>query len=385
MARAMDGRSGRANRSAQLALLAGSSLVSLVLLEVLVRLFVPPPGLIPFGIVETRELMKPDPVRGYRYASGYSRRIVTENYTIDFETNSFGLRDVEPESVAADRVPILVVGDSYTQGHGVEAFEAWPKQIEARRPGLHLWNAGVSGYGLEQMRRTAEQLRERLNPRALLVGVYGHGYSRVRDPYVVVEGNAGIMRRSVAGGLVVTEDGYLLPVFGRPGLKPAGLWVDQHFQVLGHLLHLALGPRLLGQRAALPDAVTHIEDLAKDMQPMLDELVALDAEAHAWGIPMAVLLIGPVQADGSIAPIQRQYDEIIVSFARAHRLCLVDSTPSLEASGLGPALRLGGDTHWSPAAHRIAAETFLSTLERADAGEPASDDACRPAARILRR
>lgn len=384
MARATDGRSGRASRTARLALLAGSSLVSLVLLEALVRLFVPHPGLVPFPVAETRGVMQPDPVRGYRYASDYSRRVVTDDYVIDFETNSLGLRDVEPETVPADRVPILAVGDSYTQGHGVQSDEAWPKQIEARRPGLHVWNAGVSGYGLEQMRRTAEQLRERLSPRAILVGVYGHGYTRVRDPFVVVGGDAGIMRRSVADGVVVTEDGYLLPVFGRPALKPAGLWVDQHFQVLGHLLHLVLGPRTLGQRAGLPDAAARIEDLAKDMQPMLDELVALEAEAQAWGIPLAALLIGPVQEDGSIAPIQRQYDEIIVSFARAHRICLVDPTPSLEASGLGAALRLGSDPHWSPAAHRIAVETFLSTLERADAGDPAADDPCRPAARILR-
>lgn len=379
MARATGGRSKRAARSAQLALLLGSSLVSLAALEVLVRVFVPAPGLIPFPVAETRGVMQPDPVRGYRYASGYSRRVVTDDYTIDFETNSLGLRDVEPDRVAADRVPILVVGDSYTQGHGVEAVEAWPKQIEQRRPAFHFWNAGVSGYGLEQMRRTAEQLRERLAPRALLVGVYGHGYSRVRDPFVVVGGDAGIMRRSVSEGVTVTPDGYLLPVFGRPGLKPAGLWVDQHFQVLGHLLHLALGPRTLGLRPALPDGVPDREDLARDMQPMLDELAALDAQARAWELPMAALLIGPVQPDGSIAPIQRLVDEIVVGFARERRICLIDPTPALEASGIGKGLRLGGDPHWSATAHRIAAEAFLAALDRAP------DDVCGPVAGMLRR
>ncbi len=362
---------------------AASTTLCLGVGEVLVRGLLPKPGLVAFAIAETRGVIQSDPDRGYRYASNVSRHIVTENYEIDFETNSLGMRDVELAEVAAGTRLVLAVGDSFTQGNGVQADESWPKRVQASLPGSHVFNAGVSGYGLQQMRRTAKLLVERIRPKAILVGVYGHGYSRLTDPYVVVGGDAGLMRESVATGVAITPDGYLLPVFQNALLKPVSFWIDQHWYVMGHILHIVLGPRTLGVSPALPTSIPSPGVLERDMAPMLNELVALDEDARRWGAPLAALLIGPVQPDGGIAPIQIRYNEIINAFARARKICLYDPTPALLASGLGPALRLGGDPHWSPRAHAIAAEAFLSALAAAE--DDSEMAACASASRALRR
>lgn len=373
-------------------LLAGSVVLCLLLGELLVRALLPPPGLVPFVVAETRGVVQADAERGYRYASNLSRHILVPDYEIDFVTNALGMRDVELDSVPSDRPRWLAVGDSYTQGNGVEADEAWPKRLQARLTGLHVFNAGVSGYGLQQIRRTAELLFPIVRPELILVGIYGHGYSRVVDPYVVVGDGAGLMRKSLAADVAVTPDGYLLPVFAREPLKTASFWIDKHWHWMGHVLHLLLGPRTLGVRATLPSELPAPGVLERDMQPMLAELAALDADARRLDVPLVGLLIEPVAEDGRFAPISLRYNEIVADFAREHAICLVDPTRTLASSDRGRALRLGGDPHWSPLAHDLAAGALIAALGRAadregDDGPRATDSersACAAATRVLR-
>ncbi|MEZ4331768.1 MAG: SGNH/GDSL hydrolase family protein [Myxococcota bacterium] len=364
-------------------LLVGSAALCLLFGEVVVRWLLPPPGFMPFVVAETRGVVESDPGRGYRYASNLSRHIVVPDYEIDFSTNALGMRDVEIDSVPPDRPRWLAVGDSYTQGNGVQSGEAWPKRLQARVADLHVFNAGVSAYGLHQIRRTAEVLFPILRPELILVGLYGHGYSRLADPYVVVGDGAGLMRKSLSSHVAITPEGYLLPVFAREPLKTGGVWIDKHWHWMGHLLHLLLGPRTLGVRPMLPAELPAPGVLERDMQPMLDELARLDADARRWGVPLVGLLIEPVDEEGRFAPISRRYDEIVAGFARDHRICIVDPKQTLASSGLARALRLGGDPHWSPRAHDLAAGALVEAL----AGSASADTArgaCAAAARVVR-
>lgn len=384
-------------------LLVGSSLLCLAIGELVVRVLLPPPGLVPFVVAETRGVVQADPVRGYRYASNLSRHIVVPDYEIEFETNALGMRDVELDSVPPGRPRWLAVGDSYTQGNGVQADEAWPKRLQAKLADLHVANGGVSAYGLHQIRKTAEVLFPIVRPELILVGLYGHGYTRLADPYVVVGEGAGLMRGSLATRAAITPEGYLLPVFGREPLKTASIWIDKHWHWMGHVLHLLLGPRTLGVRPTLPSELPEPGVLERDMRPMLEELAGLAADARRWGVPLVGLLIEPVDEDGRFAAISLRYDAIVADFAREHGICLVDPKPALEASGRGRALRLGGDPHWSPLAHDLAADALIAALAHrgdaavatdatdatgaADAAGRANDSvpsACASAARVLR-
>lgn len=365
-------------------LLVASLAVSFALGEVVCRLALPAPGFVPFVTAEMHGVVQTDPERGYRYASHLARHIVTPNYEIDFATNALGMRDVELDLVPPSSRHWLAVGDSYTQGHGVQVEESWAKQLQRRLVDVHVFNGGVSAYGLHQMRQTANALFPQIRPELILVGIFSSGFTRIEDPYVVVGDGAGLMVRSAAQApsTRVGPDGFRLAVFASDPQRSMSVWIDRNWQLLGHLLHLVLGPRTSGA-AGLPsdDALPPRESLEQAMSPMLGEWAGLASDAERLGVPLVALVIGSVDEAGRIPAIRRLHHEILLDFAREKGLCAIDSLPALERSGLGPGLRLGSDVHWSPAAHAIGGALVFEALE----GKGSSaGGACAPAARVAR-
>jgi hypothetical protein len=365
-----------------LTLLGISVVVSLVLGEVAARQLLSRPGWIPFSIAETRGVIRPDPERGHVYAPNLARHFATPDYEIDFRTNSLGLRDIPLASVDALATRVLALGDSYTQGHGVQAKQAWTRRLDERLPRAHVFNSGVSGYGVQQMRRTAEVLFERLSPEVIVIGVYGHGYSRVTDPYVPVGDGAGLVLRSESGRVDVVDDGFLLPVFETPWLRELAFWIDRHWFLGGHVMH-ALWMPSERQDLATPSASPDRAALTERMRPMLAEIEALQADAARWGTPLIMLLINPVEADGTLALLQREYNAVLSRFARERGLCAVDPLPSFSEAGDGRSLRLGNDPHWSPRAHDLAAARIVEVLRQSLVSPSPETLPCQPAARAL--
>jgi hypothetical protein len=64
---------------------------------------------------------------------------------------------------------ILAVGDSYTEGWDVDDDDSWPAALE-RLTGTPVVNAGVFGYGTDQIILRAEQLLPIVQPKILIVG-----------------------------------------------------------------------------------------------------------------------------------------------------------------------------------------------------------------------
>lgn len=65
---------------------------------------------------------------------------------------------------------ILAVGDSFTHGSEVNDNQSWPAILE-RKLGETVLNAGVGGYGVDQIYLRAEKLVELLNPKILIFGI----------------------------------------------------------------------------------------------------------------------------------------------------------------------------------------------------------------------
>ena len=85
---------------------------------------------------------KYDPDLGYTLKPG---KCVFSNheFSTTYNTNSLGVRDTEE---ALNSPQVVVVGDSYAMGWGVEQNETFAKIIEAKT-GLSVLNASVSSYG----------------------------------------------------------------------------------------------------------------------------------------------------------------------------------------------------------------------------------------------
>jgi hypothetical protein len=118
---------------------------------------------------------------------------------------------------------ILALGDSMTEGYAVGDDETWPAALE-RITGRRVLNAGVRGYGLDQMVLRAERLVPELKPSTVVLAFIADDISRtalsVRDfrskPYFVPQGEG-----LALGNVPVPEAGF----------PPAMAWVRH---MLGH-------------------------------------------------------------------------------------------------------------------------------------------------------
>lgn len=108
-----------------------------------------------------------------------------------------------PATGASDGRPILAFGDSMTEGFAVGNDETWPAHLE-RLTGRRVLNAGVRGYGLDQMVLRAERMVPELGPSTVVLAFIADDISRtalsIRDgkgkPWFAPEGE-GLALRNV--------------------------------------------------------------------------------------------------------------------------------------------------------------------------------------------
>jgi hypothetical protein len=98
---------------------------------------------------------------------------------------------------------IIAFGDSMTEGYGVGNDETWPAHLE-RFTGRRVLNAGVRGYGLDQIVLRAERMVPQIRPSTVVLAFIADDISRtalsVRDakgkPYFVPQ-DEGLALRNV--------------------------------------------------------------------------------------------------------------------------------------------------------------------------------------------
>lgn len=146
-----------------------SALVALLAVEIGLRLFHP----VPYA-PEHNMVFDPDPDTGYRLRPGgvaffgNGARAVASG-------QGFRNREIGPKRPGGFR--ILAVGDSFTEGAGVEAREAWPQVLEgllARRSPrpVEVVNTGVGGWDPFQYAQFVESRGLALGPDLVVVGFF---------------------------------------------------------------------------------------------------------------------------------------------------------------------------------------------------------------------
>jgi hypothetical protein len=112
-----------------------------------------------------------------------------------FSFTGEGTREQNRDRPPATGPLILALGDSMTEGFAVGNDETWPAQLE-RLTGRRVLNAGVRGYGLDQIVLRAERLVPELRPSTVVLAFIADDILRtalaVRDargkPYFVPDG-----------------------------------------------------------------------------------------------------------------------------------------------------------------------------------------------------
>lgn len=173
-------------RKTNLSLLAFSVVFSLVFLEITLRLFLPSEKKIPesprrgWALAPERVWTEHHPVLGWYHQKSKAAILRVGDRETPLHTNSLGFRGQreyaahKPEGVRRT----LVLGDSFVFGFGVRDEETFSAILESRDPSLEMVNAGVPGYGIDQIFLSFSTLGKSLKPDYVLIGIFPDDFWR---------------------------------------------------------------------------------------------------------------------------------------------------------------------------------------------------------------
>jgi lysophospholipase L1-like esterase len=261
-------------------------------------------------------------------------------------TNELGLRDA-PYHAQAD-VKILLLGDSVAWGDGVdEITRTFPYLLERRLSARHpertfeVVNAGVPGYTTEQEATYLERHGLALGPTAIVVQF------TLND--------------------VISRPPWLTRWRGREALREAYGFFVQHSRAFAAIAR-AMQQRAREQEARQVRALvepTWGPDVERAWQRMLAQLDRIRSLAGASVIPV-VLLAAPYRSQLEDAGTQREPQDRLAEYARAHGLGYVDVLPALAALPHEAALRcFHNEGHFSLLGHDVVADLLLDPVAAA--------------------
>jgi hypothetical protein len=249
--------------------------------------------------------------------------------------NSHGWRDEEAayENTSGKR-RMVVVGDSFTFGVGVDAGERFTEALETLVPELEVINLGMNAIGPDQEVLVLEKEGLRYGPELVLCQVFeGNDFADV-----------GYVR-----------NGYLpKPWFRMEGgelveVPPVRTW-DVVLRECGYLGELAY--RLVQRRT--PYRVEAEEWLERDTTPLVEKLLLrMNASAARVGARFLVLLV-------RVRGKERRVDAVLPALGAAG-IPVIDTGPRIEDAPERGRYYLP-DGHWSAAGHGVVAAMVAERL-----------------------
>lgn len=323
------------------------------------------------------------------------------SFDVHVVCNSNGLRDAEKDyAKSAGMRRIAVLGDSYAWGHGVENNEMVSAVLQEMVPGAETLNFGVKGYSTVQevLRLETEALRYEPD-----VNVLFFCWNDLEDNFDDKQ-----LRRPAA----VIDDNGMVRIVNRPVQRyfksPLKQWFQRNSRIYGlgcygrELLKykrkekrrsdvLRARPQKKKDRNAKKGKAGHVEFSMADMyMPPCPEMEgawaalklllarARDLSSTNGGQLVVVYVAMKESMDrdvfaaemsrAGLEPASKALDWDRPS-NRLGDICTelgvpyVDLTPVFRGYPEPLALFLKGDAHWSPAGHRLAAQTIASGIQ----------------------
>lgn len=294
-----------------------------------------------------RGLFMYHPVVGHTYIPGLRARVEHEAGGYLVRVNQHGFRserDFERGSRSGIR-RILLFGDSFTAGDGVDNGERYSDLLEVLLPDLEVYNLAVAGTGTDQQYLVYREFGRAFAHDLVVIGVFLENIRRNTERFHVWGG--------AFGQTVLIAKPYV-------ALNPDGSLT------LGHV-PVPKGPRApegdTGDGRVL-DWVSSLPAYERTADP---GWLLMRAILTTWAAesPAPVLIVPiplPEQIDGDLpaAPYQARFAEL----ARVPGVTVHDPLPDLLA--LPPAerraLRFARDPHLGPAGHRALAGSLVRPL-----------------------
>jgi hypothetical protein len=305
--------------------------------EVLVRLvmgpleqWAPPPTYV--GEVASRpsESFVADPLVGWRMRPGVEFRWLIDGRESRYRASTEGFRSAYTAAQLPDSgMLVVVVGDSFAFGTGVEADATFATHLDGAIEGAAVHNLALPGMGMDQMWMVMRHHALPLRPRLVVVAFIDQDWDRSLTAYRLVEGRA--------KPTFVLEADSLRPATADDAPSAVWRWLERRSAVLG--LTRAVG-RAAGYRAPVGswwDTNTAI-------------LTAMVAEARAAGSEILFVRL-PLRSAPSFPALEEFTDAL--------------GAPYLDLNGAPPAdIHFTTDDHINPAGHAYVAAALEEEVRR---------------------
>lgn len=366
--------------------LAISLALSLAAAEILVRVARPQLRL----VIEPGGFYEPDPPGRYRLSPGYRGRIYNRaEYSNEIRINQAGLRGSEVGSSTEETLRVLVVGDSFVFGVGVEDTETFTALLPMHlaREGFEAegLNAGIPAFGVPDAESWFRRHGADLDPDVVVLAIFlGNDLvdaSPDREEILLVDGL--LVPSQSSGGLKawLHRRSHLYvaikSLFEQPGFQPLrdklGLAEPWKMRTLREELGVYKQSARQDLRPAIDatdKALGRFADLSENLGFELFAVLIpseIQLATDRWQASLTSLGLDPADYDPSTPT------RIFRDLLARHGISTLDLGPPFVAGlSRGDELYFRLDRHWTRAGHSLAADELARFLAlRADtAGEP---------------
>lgn len=360
----------RTSLRAKLLLCLGMTVLSLLCVEGVLRIFWSPPPEFMGAELRGTGLFVPDAKLGWRMARDFRldfRWSFGETATI--RTNSLGFRDVEHARDRSAGVPrVVVLGDSHAFGFGVEAEDVFTSVLRPLLPGVEILNLAVTGYNPLQSRVMFQEQGAALLPDVVVLAFAQNDVT----PQVIPSTAAVTARGAPEAGLI--RHSYLLRFLRER--------VNSNRTLVRLFVSLGIKEKLGGyelldsnMRQALRD---YPPELLRDWEETCAELRVLRDACSSAGATLLVVPVPAVQTvdtarlEQSLAYLDYTPEDFDLEkpYRALGESCAADGIAFLDAyaafvesqrKGMPP--HLERDLHINARGHRIMAEVLAPRLK----------------------
>ena len=364
-------------------LVLASTLFAFVIGEFLVRLVVP---VVPATLDDrspTFSMYEPHPVLGWRPRPNLSVR--SNRFDATFTTNSRGLRDGEHPLERSPGVRrIVVLGDSFTWGWGVNNNQAFPQILESRLPRTEIVNLGVSAFGLRQEFDYLKLEGLLYQPDIVILALCQNDiYRDGQSPQEKFRAMAAPRQKRAASGFTGPLKAWLSERVALYRLVQQA--INTSPSLVKTLVVLGLKEELLGFEGLDPNLMPAMRNYPPRLQSSFDATEAELLEVRDWlaqrKIRLILALIPALQAVEPrafrhsiaytvFAPDDFELDKPyrnLEAFAHANGIEVINAYPALKRRAeAGASLYLRNDVHFNAAGHEAFAAEILAHLQRSE-------------------
>ena len=268
----------------------------------------------------------PSRIMQYFYPQKNPRRLTVHS-------NSHGFRNGREFADSDGRFKILIVGDSYVFGEGVEEPERFSNLLEKMEPAWQVDNLGMVGYGPDLMLLALAEIAPVANPDAVLVFLSYDDFRRVRTRY------AGM--------------GYPIPRLALQNETIVKLpYPKPHLWERSHLYH---GAWLAFSKQAKVFAPLTAEEWALN-RAILDQILTI-SKRQGFSLLLSYL---PGPWKGSIHVYRRNW---LQRYALNHHIPFLDLSVVIHPANPDE-VYIPNNTHYGPGGHQLAAQETHRFLKR---------------------